>query len=378
VPLRRRPAGDTSASAAGGETIVDIAKQIVRTSLSITDQDVLQVHAYRHTTELASDIAREAYKVGAEVHVTYFDDRQWTAAFVEMDAKHLSRKSKIGAGLAEIVTAEVELGGPEDPKVFDRTRPERMATMMEASKDIDDRKRERKVRGAFVALGQATPQRARKYGVSFPNWRRAINAALGYELKKLATSGQLIGKRLSGARELRLTGPDTDLTLSASGRDAFVNDGIVDENDLARGNRFTALPTGSVSIAPVETKADGHVTFPIVPLWGKMMRNLRFTFEGGRLVDFSADKNAGAFQKVFDTAKGDKDRIGSLSVGLNPRYAYVGFGDFIVQGALTVGIGANDEMGGANRGPFEFGATLPRATLRADGVSIVADGSLKV
>lgn len=336
------------------------------------------VHSWSHTTELAADIAREAAKVGADAWVSYFDDRLWLATFVEMDEKYASRKSPLSAAHGEVVTAEVELGGPQDPKVFDRTKPERMAAMDAWYKEIHDRKRERKVRSVFVGLGQVTPQRARKYGVSYPKWKRAMTAALGYDLRKLAAKGQLVGKGLAGAPEVRIAGEGTDLTLTTSGREAFVDDGIIDANDIARGDFHASLPVGTTSVAPLETSAEGTVTFPSTPLWGKMIRNLRWTFKGGRLTDYAADKNLKAFTNYFDTAKGDKDRIAWLAIGLNPRCTYVGgFVDSLVAGAVSVGVGANEEIGGANRGTFEFGGTIPRATVQVGGTTLVDRGKLQ-
>jgi len=356
---------------------VDIAKQIVRTSLNLTDQDVLHVGAWSHTTELASSIAREASKVGADAWVSYYDDSLWLADFVEKDEKYLERKSPVSAHLAEIVTAQVELGGPRDPKVFDRTKPSRMSKAEAWHKEIVDRHRERKVRSVFVGLGQVTPQRARKYGVSYPKWRRAVTAALGYDLRRLAATGQRVAKNLSGAPEVRVTAEGTDVTLSLSGRGAMVDDGIIDTEDIARGHLHAALPVGTTSFAPVETSAEGTVTFPTVPLWGKMIRDLEFTFRGGCLVEYRAGKNLKAFTDFYEAGSGDKDRIAWLSVGLNPKCTYVGgFVDHLVAGAASIGIGANEEIGGANKGLFEFGGTLPRATVQAGSVTIVDRGKL--
>jgi len=361
-----------------GIDIVDIAKQVVRTSLNLTDQDVLVINAWRHTLDLAKRIAGEASKVGADVHVSYFDDDMWISQFVESDPKYDTRKSPLTASFAEVATAQVELGGPEDPKVFDRTKPERMSATEAWVQEIDDRMRERKVRTAFIGLAQVTQARARKYGVSFPKWKKIVTAALGADLRKIAATGRLVGKRLAGARDVRITGEKTDLALDLSGREAFVNDGIIDADDIARGALHASLPTGSVVFAPQETKADGRVTFPSTPLWGKMIRDLQLTFDGGRLVDYRAAKNLRAFANYFGSAKGDKDLIGTLTVGLNPKASYLGgFVDSLVSGAVSVGIGANDDIGGANKGLFHFGSTVPNATLRADGIAVVDAGRLR-
>ncbi|MGH2527037.1 MAG: aminopeptidase, partial [Actinomycetota bacterium] len=152
----------------------------------------------------------------------------------------------------------------------------------------------------------------------------------------------------------------------------------IDADDIARGALHVSLPTGTVVFAPQETKADGTVRFPSTPLWGKMIRDLELTFDEGRLVDYRAAKNLRAFANLFGSAKGDKDLIGSLTVGLNPKASYLGgFVDNLVAGAVSVGIGANDDIGGTNKGLFHFGSTVPHATLRADGIAVVDEGRLR-
>ena len=101
--------------------MVNVAKQVVRTSLNLTDQDVLEIDCWSHVTGLASQIAAEAYKVGADAQISYLDDGLWRSWF-EMDEKYIARKSPISAALAETITAYVSLWGPEDPSVFDRSR----------------------------------------------------------------------------------------------------------------------------------------------------------------------------------------------------------------------------------------------------------------
>src|SRR3989304_7472555 len=83
VGTPRFEGGECVLDGAGGIDIVDIAKQIVRTSLNLTDQDVLLIHAWRHTTPLAAEIAREAIKTGADTSVNYFDDDLWIADFFD-------------------------------------------------------------------------------------------------------------------------------------------------------------------------------------------------------------------------------------------------------------------------------------------------------
>src|SRR3972149_11770717 len=97
VGTPRFEGGECVLDGAGGIDIVDIAKQIVRTSLNLTDQDVLLIHAWRHTTPLAAEIAREAIKTCADTSVNYFDDDLWIAEVVERDGTYASKRSPSSA-----------------------------------------------------------------------------------------------------------------------------------------------------------------------------------------------------------------------------------------------------------------------------------------
>src|SRR2546425_6571528 len=106
-----------------------------------------------------------------------------------------------------------------------------------------------------------------------------------------------------------------------------------------------------------------------------MIRNLRFTFSGGRLVDYKADKNVEAFANYFKASSGEKDRIGSLTIGLNPRASYLGgFVDHFVAGAVTIGLGGNQDIGGAHPRPLCFRAAVAKAPATAGRQRVVEAG----
>ena len=81
-------------------------------------------------------------------------------------------------------------------------------------------------------------------------------------------------------------------------------------------------------------------------------------------------------KKQYDLASGDKDRIAAISIGTNPK-AQVGFlQNSIVRGAVSVGLGGNEFLGGPNKSSFGFESTIRAAALEVDGKEIVRDGKL--
>jgi len=172
-------------------------------------------------------------------------------------------------------------------------------------------------------------------------------------------------------------GGGTDFEFSIRGRRPQVFDGVVDDEDIAAGALDAAVPAGNVAIAPLEDSANGIIAFDVPQAWsGRSIKKLRWEFSGGRLTSWSGDKNAEVLHQAWEKGAGAKDRIGSLSIGVNPR-AELGFlQNPIVRGAVSISTGGNEDLGGANGFAFGHQQTLGSANLTLDGKPIVKAGKL--
>ena len=120
------------------------------------------------------------------------------------------------------------------------------------------------------------------------------------------------------------------------------------------------------------------VSFDVPHAWsGRTIRKLRWEFRSGRIVSWSGDKNAEVLHKAWEKGVGaEKDRIGSVSIGLNPK-AELGFlQNPIVRGAVSIATGANDDLGGTTKMAFPHQQTLRAANLSLDGKPVVKAGKL--
>jgi len=110
---------------------------------------------------------------------------------------------------------------------------------------------------------------------------------------------------LAGKREVRLRGPDTDLTLSIEGR-SWIN---------AEGRRN--FPDGEIFTGPVENATTGHVrfSFPAVTA-GREVHDVRLRFEQGKVVDASAGRNEDYLLQTLDTDLGARF-LGEFAFGTN-------------------------------------------------------------
>src|SRR5207247_8757646 len=95
---------------------------------------------------------------------------------------------------------------------------------------------------------------------------------------------------------------------AVQGRPPTIYGGIVDDGESAAGVYGSSIPSGSVTILPQETSAEGVVVFDVPQAWaGRSIRRMRWEFHGGRLTKFEGDAAALALRKQYEVSTGDRD-----------------------------------------------------------------------
>jgi len=359
---------------------VRIAHAIVSDCLRIRPDDVVTVNTWPHTIELSDAILEECYRIGADALAILDTDRSYYSQMESLSEENLRVTSKHCLGLAEYTTVNIFIGGPANPLRMRKILSGKFSALFEGEKGHEDKSREKKIRAAYLAHGMVTPERARTYGFNFQRWKRMMDSAISVRYDDMSILGRRVTSNLERAREVRIRSRiGTDLRLSILGRPAQINDGIIDDDDIRRGALFTSLPAGSVTVSVVEDSASGKVTFDLpIPQVGKLVHRLQWIFEGGRVTSFNAEKNLDAIKPIFDKAHGDKDKIASVTIGLNPRVKTGFIIDNLAKGTVSIGIGSNLDIGGKNDSDYGFQGTLSQATVELDGRTVVENGRIVV
>jgi leucyl aminopeptidase (aminopeptidase T) len=167
------------------------------------------------------------------------------------------------------------------------------------------------------------------------------------------------------------------LTFELNRRPIHIDDGIIDEDDIAKKSLDAQLPAGSVLTTIAETSGNGRIIFdqPLQSM-GLNIPDIEWKFKDGKMTSMKAKKNLELLSKQYESASGDKNRISFLQIGLNPKADYGFLTDHIVEGAVQIGIGDNEYIGGKNISSFGMAATLSKATLTIDGKAVIKNGKL--
>ena len=363
-----------------GQVLREIAKQVVEVCLRIGEEDMVTINTWHHTVNLAEQLAVECYRVGAVPLITLMTDKLWYEMMCEISAEKIAKTPLHVLKGLEGETVCINIHGPEKPPTPERIRPENMEAIRRAFKPIGRREHELKIRGADIYLGKVTPQRAKQYGFNYSEWRETILRALATDYKEIKKVGERIAEVLEGASEVNITSNiGTDLTFRIEGRKTWIDDGIVDEEDIERGNLMTILPTGKIEIAPIENSANGTIVVDQPHLiLGEKVVNMKWTFENGKLIKIQADKNVEVFKKYFEKISGEKDRIGRFIIGLNPEIKPQTLFDLVALGAVSIAVGHNKDIGGKNEASAHHEVTIFDATVKVDGETIIENGKIKV
>lgn len=355
----------------------ELARKVVNDSLRINSNDVVTITTWDHTIDIANAMAVECFKQGADAMISLWTDEYYYGLLRELTEESLGEPSKICQAFTEAETATINLFGPKNPEGLKTLPPSKLNAWGEGERKAHyPRNIEKGVRNVSLPLALLTPQRAKTYGFKLENWKKVINNALAMDLKKIAKKGREVKAALGKAHKVHLTAPNgTNLTFELNKRPIHVDDGIIDKADIKGKSLDAQLPAGSVLTTIVETSGNGKITFdrPLQQL-GLNIPGIELKFKDGKATSMKAKKNFEVISKLCEKASGDRDKIGYIQIGLNPKAQYGYLMDYIVEGAVQIGIGDNEYIGGKNNSSFGLAATLGKATLKIDGKTLIKNG----
>ena len=110
---------------------------------------------------------------------------------------------------------------------------------------------------------------------------------------------------LKGRKNIRVSGRDTNLTLSIANRSFISCDG------------HHNMPDGEVFTGPEENRINGYVTFSYPAIYqGREVTGIHLEFKDGKIIKASAEKNEAFLQQILDTDEGSR-YVGEFAIGTN-------------------------------------------------------------
>jgi aminopeptidase len=355
-----------------------LAKNVVRRTLRIQPKENVIVESWNHGLPIAKEIVYQVRAAGARPMFLFEDEETYWRSIKTLPESKLGQVGSHEWKAISEADGYVFIPGPADiTKVREAGKKYSAATAY--NDEWYRRAKRNRLRGARIGLGYVTEPRARAYGFDLAEWQSMMLDASSVDGRELVRVGRKVKGLLSKKGRLEITHPNgTQFTCDLAGRPAGIEDGIVTKEDLDQGENMANLPAGEAFVVPDERSGDGTIVFDRPIAWlGRWIRDVRVAFDGGKLAKFSASENEDFIRSDWKEAKGPKDLLGYIDIGLNPKARSGFLQDAIVAGNVYVAIGANDEVpGGKNKTDFYLGASLTGATVTIDGRPVIQSGTL--
>lgn len=330
----------------------EIAEKLVNTSLKIGRRpdgsfEAVQL-TYNNTDptceKFAMIVEEACWKVGATVLTTRYSSKRSKKRYELSPIDSLSQLNHLTKAIAENVDVRIFIGEEDEPGWISSVLEKYRASAPVRMKLIEIMNR-RKVR--WVYFGWPLPEAAKIYEMDPRVFRDiffdSIRMSFSEETLELC---KYYSNALTGGRIVKIEADDgTNLSFSIKGRPILVDDGIISEEDIARGDVGLNIPSGEVFVAPLETTANGRIFFEkvAIPGFGKI-KGLWLTFKDGKVAEYDAEEGTEVFKKFMEANTGDKDRIAELGIGCNRGARYTG-GSIIIDekiyGTIHIAIGDN-------------------------------------
>jgi aminopeptidase len=362
--------------------VTALAQILVRHSTQVAEGDVCTIEGESGAEPLLQAVYEEVLKAGGNPIVHMAMAGQSASYFEHASDRQLDWISPVAEWAVENADVRIAVMASENTRALSKVPPERQARRQAATQELMKRAMERSAEGEYRWALTLFPTHAyaSEAGLSLAAYEDFYYGAC------LATDSDPVGawKRQSeeterladwiqGRSEVHVTGEGTDLRL-----------GIEDRNFIPAGGTHN-MPDGEFFTGPIEDSAEGEIFFHLPATYaGREVSGVRFRFQGGKVVDASAEKGEGFLVEMLDTDEGAR-RLGELGIGTNYGISE-GTGEILLDekigGTVHLAVGRSyPETGGVNESAIHWDmiCDLRRGgQIEVDGEPLQRDGQFVV
>jgi aminopeptidase len=351
-----------------------LASLLVDYSLELGAGEMLLIEAFDVAGPLVVALHRKAIERGANPYAHIQLEGLSELLVEEGTDEQLAFVSDIQYAESDAVDAVITVLGRLNTRSYTRLDAGRYSRLLAARRSTWNRFFERVQAGKAKWVGTQFPTNAHAQdaGMSLSEYEEFVHGAChvrsdddpGAHWRTVSQALKRRAQELSDVREIRVLGPDTDLTLVTEGRSWEAADGRLN------------MPDGEVATSPVEDGTEGEIRFTLPAIFnGRVVEDVRLRFEGGRVVRAEAARGDDYLRSLLDLDDGAR-RLGEAAFGLNyeiDRFtANIAF-DEKIGGTMHFALGAGfKHLGGRNESGLHWDLICD---LRKEG-EVYADGEL--
>jgi aminopeptidase len=351
-----------------------LAQLITGYSLDLRAGQIYRIDGEEIASPLVVALYRAAIGRGAKAYTKVWPSGLDEIALVEASEEQLAHIPELEREASERIDAWTTIWGTENTRALTRADSERRRIQLAAHYRAVNRRWQRISAGELAWCGTLYPSEshAQDAEMSLTEFEDFVHRACHTRVEDdpivhwqgVSETLQARARQFEDLRELRIVGPDTDLTVVVEGRRWIHSDG------------HHNMPDGEVFTSPVETGTSGDIYFAFPSIFqGQEVENVRLRFEDGRVAHSEATSGEGYLRALLATDEGSAV-LGEVAFGLNyeiDRFTRDILFDEKIGGTMHVALGGGfDEAGTQNTSDLHWDLICD---LREEG-EVYADGEL--
>ncbi len=281
--------------------IEEHAKILVEWSTEVKKGDRVGIRATPEAHDLVVALYKKIAEKGASP-ITMMSTEEMDRAFFDgADDQTISTAPEHFEAFLEKVDVVIALRSPSNTKALANVDSKKVIQRNVAMKKVQ----ELYLSKSWCLTVHPTAALAQQANMSMNEYQDFVYNATLLDWKEESKMMFKMKEHLERHRDIRFTGPETDLYASTEGRIWVASDG--------KHN----MPSGEVFTAPVEDTVEGKIYFDIPFMQqGKVIEGVRLSFEKGEVVDFSAEKAEATLKEIIEIDEGSR-RLGEMAIGTN-------------------------------------------------------------
>ncbi|HLX41768.1 MAG TPA: aminopeptidase [Ktedonobacteraceae bacterium] len=294
--------------------ICRLAEVLIHYSLGVQPGDLVAIHSTYGALPLLNEVYRQTLRAGGHPEFRLDLDDAHEIFLKEANDAQLQFVSPITRLVNERYDCLLYIDAESNTNRLSRSNPEREATFTRTYDELSTLWSQRASQGLMRWCYTQFPTEAyaQDAHMSLDEYCEFVfNAGMLNtpdpiaSWQEMAIRQQRLISWLRGRKQVRITGRETDLTLSIEGR-SFLG-----------CNGHKNFPDGEIYSSPVEESAQGTITFNLPTTYNsRAVDGVRLRFEQGRVVEASATVGEAYLQSMLNLDEGAR-RLGEFSFGTN-------------------------------------------------------------
>lgn len=357
------------------QRLKNLARTLVKYSVKAKREETIAITSSLESTPLVVAVYEELMRAGAYPHLR-MTPAETTEIFYKLGKPHhFDKLTPLQKAYSQHIHGSIYIEGSSNTRALSNVDPRKQARVSRASKPL----RSKLIKKKWVITLFPTQAHAQDADMSLADFEDFVYSATFSDRKdpvaawrQLRQKQDRLIRRMRGAEEIRIVGPDTDLKMSVKGR-TFIN---------SPGTHN--MPSGEIFTGPIEASAEGYIRydFPVCH-GGREIDGIRLVFRKGKVVEATAEKNEAFLRSMLDMDPGAR-RLGELGIGANygiQRFIKNILFDEKIGGTIHLALGQSyEETGGKNKSALHWDMIKDLrkgGALYVDGKLFQKDGKFK-